>query len=45
LVEMGNMAERKRRRGRGPGRGPFLTVSFPIPLLREVEKIVDERGY
>ena len=32
--------EKKKR-----GRGPFLSVSFPTPLVREVEKIVGELGY
>jgi Arc/MetJ-type ribon-helix-helix transcriptional regulator len=41
LLERGNTARVKRRRGRGP----FLSVSFPMPLVREVEKIVGELGY
>ena len=36
---MARVREKKR------GRGPFLSVSFPTPLLREVERIVDELGY
>jgi Arc/MetJ-type ribon-helix-helix transcriptional regulator len=26
-------------------RGPFISVSFPTPLVRDVEKIVREIGY
>jgi len=27
------------------GRGPFSCISLPTPLIREVEKVVEELGY
>lgn len=26
-------------------RGPFSSISFPTPLIKEVEKVVEELGY
>jgi len=41
LVEIVDTAGGKKKKGRGP----FLSVSFPTPLIRDVEKIVGELGY
>jgi len=26
-------------------RGPFSSISFPTPLIKEIEKVVEELGY
>ena len=35
----------KRARGKKKARGPFSSISFPSPLVKDVEKVVKELGY
>lgn len=30
---------------RSKNRGPFSSISFPTPLVKEIEKVVEEFGY
>jgi metal-responsive CopG/Arc/MetJ family transcriptional regulator len=38
-------AESGKGREKGKGRGVYISVSFPKPLLMEVDKVVAELGY
>lgn len=35
----------ERARGKKKPRGPFSSISFPTPLVKDVEKVVKDLGY
>lgn len=35
----------EKEREKKKARGPFSSISFPTPLIKEVEKVVEELGY